>query len=198
MHKPFNHKDEPLNEEGLRHALELQKKLAGIDFSAAFSSDLSRAYDTAKIVLGQRNVEIVKTPELRERYLGLWEGKLIKDLKAWVKDEGTLPENYNKNDYLSYKWHNVESFADVYNRLNKVIKDAAIQHLDKTIADKTIGIFCHAGLLCALLYHLDFKEDMKWQVTNCGYIKLLVNEAGEISIAEKYGINLTKEAKVPF
>src|SRR5665647_2476119 len=70
------HTDIPLNEEGEKRALKLKEKLEGIKFSAFFSSDLSRANKTAEIVTGLQKMEIVKTPDLRERSMGKWEGRL--------------------------------------------------------------------------------------------------------------------------
>ncbi len=46
------HRDEPLTEKGLAQAYEIahKTKSAGISFNAVYSSPLSRAFDTAKIM----------------------------------------------------------------------------------------------------------------------------------------------------
>lgn len=188
------HTDEPLNEDGEDQALILRGKFEKIKFDAVFSSDLSRANKTAAIVLGPQKVKIVKHPALRERYMGGWEGRLINDLKSWFKEQGISTDSLSREEYLSYKWQSdIESYADVYQRLNNFIKTQAISRLGSTIL-----LSSHGGVLRALLYHQDFRPELRWQVSNCAYIKLLVNEAGEISIAECEGAKLIKEATIPF
>ena len=188
------HTDESLNEDGEKQALALRAKLEKIKFDAAFSSDLSRSNKTAAIVLGSQNIEIVRNPALRERYMGVWEGRLTSDLKSWFKEQEISTDSFSKEEYLSYKWQNdIESYSDVYQRLNDFIKTQAISRLGSTIL-----LSSHGGVLRALLYHLDFRPELRWQVSNCAYIKLLVNEAGEISIVECEGINLTEKATIPF
>lgn len=188
------HTDEPLNEEGEKQALVLKEKMEKVSFAAAFSSDLSRAHRTAAIVLGSQNVEIEKNPALRERYMGTWEGRLTSELKFWFKGQGISAEDLSKEEYLSYKWQaDIESYAEVYQRLNDFIITQAISRLGSSIL-----LSSHGGVLRALLYHLDFRSDLRWQVSNCAYIKLLVNELGQISIAEYEGVKLTNEASIQF
>ncbi len=190
------HTDEPLNDDGEKQALVLQEKLNKINFSAVFSSDLSRASKTAKIVLGERCLEIVKTPALRERYMGSWEGRLTKDLKLWFKENCISIENFAKNEYLSYKWQSdIESYSNVYQRLYDFIKTQAISHLGSSILIST-----HGGVLRALLYHLDFPENnnFKWQVSNCAYIRLVVDDKGDVVIAKSEGVMLSKDVNIAF
>lgn len=188
------HTDEPLNEDGEKQALLLKEKFKKINFAAAFSSDLSRASKTAAIALGSQNVEIVKTTALRERYMGLWEGRLTNDLKSWFKDQGVSTDSFSKEEFLSYKWQNdIESYSEVYERLKTFIQVQATARMGSSIL-----LSSHAGVLRALLYHLDFQSGQRWQVSNCACLRLLVNEAGEISLAESEGTKLTKEATIPF
>lgn len=188
------HTDEPLNQEGEKQAFVLKEKMEKVSFSAAFSSDLSRANRTAVIVLGAQNVEIEKNPALRERYMGAWEGRLTDDLKLWFNEQGISTDGLSKEEYLSFKWQaEIESYAEVYQRLHEFIKIQAISRLGSSIL-----LSSHGGVLRALLYHLDFRSDLRWQVSNCAYIKLLVNELGEIAIAEYEGAKLTSEASIPF
>jgi broad specificity phosphatase PhoE len=81
--------DPPLSDEGRRQAARLGKRLAGRTFSALYTSDLKRAAETAQLV-GQA-VGVVGMPmaELREIYLGQWEGLRTEELaerfpEAWA------------------------------------------------------------------------------------------------------------------
>lgn len=66
--------DTPLSKLGAEQARRLAARLASVDFAAAYSSDLSRALETATIALQGRAIPIVPVPELREISYGLWEG----------------------------------------------------------------------------------------------------------------------------
>src|SRR5215210_7274423 len=79
-HKIQGHRDIDLTEKGRQQAEELSKKLPDY-FEACFSSDLSRANETARIVA--KNSFVVQDSRLRERDFKQWEGKSIHEyLKA--------------------------------------------------------------------------------------------------------------------
>lgn len=186
------HTDEPLNEDGESQAHALKAKLEGVSFDAVFSSDLSRASKTAEIIIGSQ--DIVKDPALRERCMGAWEGHLTKDLKTWFNEQGICLDNLSKEEYVAYKWQSdIESYSEVYKRLSNFITTQATSRIGSKIL-----ISSHGGVLRSLLYHLDFQAGFRWQVSNCAYIRLLVNEAGQISIAETDGAKSTKEASITF
>ena len=73
--------DTPLTEDGIAVAenLGLGLKDAGITFDAAYSSDLGRQRDTARLVLdnlGLTDMEVRENRNLRETCFGSWEGEL--------------------------------------------------------------------------------------------------------------------------
>jgi len=80
--------DIPLNDTGRRQALKLQRRLAAVAVHAAYTSDLSRCVETARIVLdGQRrpvrrDVRLRSTRALRELSYGEWEGATRDELEA--------------------------------------------------------------------------------------------------------------------
>ncbi len=74
-------RDVPLNEIGRRQAVELSEKLSGIPIDAACSSCLSRAYETAKIVMKPHGLPVKQYAELNEMHFGTYEGRLYKDVK---------------------------------------------------------------------------------------------------------------------
>lgn len=84
--------DLPLNEKGISQAEETRRLIKNIDFDGIFSSPLKRAYQTAVIAAGNKNV---KTEErLIEVDFGRWEGKtreeFMKENKSawlnWLRD----------------------------------------------------------------------------------------------------------------
>lgn len=71
--------DTPLTPAGIEVAEYLGEglKLEGVDFKAAYSSDLGRARQTARIVLdskGQKDMNIIEVPGVRETNFGSYEG----------------------------------------------------------------------------------------------------------------------------
>ncbi|WP_308777626.1 histidine phosphatase family protein [uncultured Bacteroides sp.] len=63
-----------LTEEGKRQAVELGRRLAGIELDAVLSSDLQRVVDTVRLAMAFRNLPWEKTPLLREIDWGSWTG----------------------------------------------------------------------------------------------------------------------------
>lgn len=74
--------DVPLNQHGLAQAVSLAERLAGEVFSAVYSSDLTRARQTAEPIARVLGLSIQIEPRLREINQGEWEGVLVDDIKA--------------------------------------------------------------------------------------------------------------------
>jgi 2,3-bisphosphoglycerate-dependent phosphoglycerate mutase len=81
--------DPPLSDEGFRQAALLGRRLAGRTFAGFYSSDLRRAIETSRVIGEAIGVEPTPMPELREIYLGEWEGLHTEELaprfpQAWA------------------------------------------------------------------------------------------------------------------
>ena len=77
-------KDYSLTPEGVAQVEARQRELAAVTFSAAWSSPLARARQTAEIILrgnATSTARITEVPELTEISLGQWEGKD----KDWIR-----------------------------------------------------------------------------------------------------------------
>ena len=66
--------DRPLTDFGRRQAQQLAEQLADEELEAIYSSDLSRARETAAIVGGRLGLAVALDPALREKDWGTWEG----------------------------------------------------------------------------------------------------------------------------
>lgn len=88
------HQDVPLSEMGREQARRLAARLRAEMITAAYSSDMQRARETASIALGERGVPIQTTPALREMAFGAWEGLTAREVSerypaewaAWIRD----------------------------------------------------------------------------------------------------------------
>jgi len=99
--------DIPLNEKGRGQASKASKYLEEIEFTKAFSSSMKRPYETAKIILKNKNILIEKVENLVEISHGLWEGKLEEEIKqTWpemLKNWHEKPESVTMPDGESIK-----------------------------------------------------------------------------------------------
>jgi broad specificity phosphatase PhoE len=85
--------DTPLNDTGRRQAAELAERMATEELVSLWSSDLSRARETAEIVGRRIGLEPKLDWRLREGNRGEWEGRLFEDVEreepelyaAWMK-----------------------------------------------------------------------------------------------------------------
>ena len=66
--------DIELNENGIRLAKITGEKLKDVHFDLAIASPLKRAYETAGLVLGDRNIPILTDERIEEISFGEWEG----------------------------------------------------------------------------------------------------------------------------
>ena len=89
------HIDVPLTDLGRKQAVCTAEFLASKPISAIYSSDLSRAYDTACAVASKHGLTVQTDPQLREINAGAWEGRRFDDLEEneesyrhWIREIG--------------------------------------------------------------------------------------------------------------
>lgn len=149
--------DEPLNEKGRKLAALSGQALSDVKFDYAFSSPLSRAYETAEIVLQQNRrakAIIQKDDRLKEMNFGEWEGLGI------TKQNFSIPSDtfnlFYTDPFLFKNSSTGESIYQVCQRTGKFYQDI-IQNPD--YEDKTILIATHGFALRAMLQQV--YEDKK-------------------------------------
>ena len=70
-----------LTEQGIAGAQKTGAALQQVEFTAAYSSILQRAIDTASHIIGQRPIPLFQHCGLNEQSFGSWEGMQIADLR---------------------------------------------------------------------------------------------------------------------
>ena len=78
----YGSSDLPLTDLGRQQARDAGQKLRGMAFSACYASPLSRALDTAKLVMEGRPEPLHIVPDLREQHMGLFEPKTVQEIRA--------------------------------------------------------------------------------------------------------------------
>lgn len=170
--------DVPLNDFGRELARRTHEGMKDIDFDLCLSSPLSRALETARIILGERDTEIITDDRLLEINVGDYDGKYCRD------DNFEIPrEDFNAfyNDPMGMKrMPNGECIKDVIVRGTEFLHDILSR---EDLQDKTILISTHACILRGILNSLyDDPQDF-WQhkvPDNCS-----------VSALEKNGDNIT-------
>ncbi len=81
--------DVPLSERGRQQAIVLGKWLKGVPIDACYASPLSRAMETAQLMLEAmaQKVLVRPLPALMERAFGEWEGKQVSEVKERYPNE---------------------------------------------------------------------------------------------------------------
>ncbi len=135
--------DVPLDDIGRAQAGRLATALAGDRFDFAIASDLVRASETARIVLGSRSLPVELDGAWREMRFGVWEGltwtQIVERYPEVGEGHGTSPRFFTPEGG--------ESFDDVCARV-----EAALDALAARVPDGTHAlIVTHAGVLHALL-----------------------------------------------
>jgi probable phosphoglycerate mutase len=137
--------DIPLNEDGVEQAWALRKWLEPVRFSHVYSSDLSRAQRTCRIIAGRRVKASEALPALREINLGEWEGF------SFCEIEQRFPEEYaaRGRDIENWRPTGGESFADCRIRVMHALRGILAR------SQGNILVVGHAGvnrlILCDVL-----------------------------------------------
>ena len=151
--------DVPLHDVGRREALLTGQRLADVRFAAAYSSDLSRATETARIILGAQNgeaPELTVDSVLREVSFGTYEGLTWSDIQN--VDEPMANREVARD--LDFTPPEGESFRQVLERIGPFA-----QALHDLHADEDALVVGHGGTLRALAVSLlGLPGETVWQL----------------------------------
>ena len=139
------HSDVGLSEKGKQQASMIAGRLANVRIDAAYSSDLVRCQDTAKVILERHNIPLQTTPELRERFYGVFEGLTMAERQT------RFPELFAAsviND-LDFAPTDGESPRETLRRMTPVMDQIRNSH-----ANETALIVGHGGSLRAAIISL--------------------------------------------
>lgn len=126
----LGHTDWDLTDEGKRQARVVAEFLRGEQIDAIYSSDLIRAYNTALPHARMRNMEIVRSEQLREIYLGDWEGLSLDDMSRLYPIDFCVGWRQN---FGTCKVPGGESVPEAGERFYKEICRIAALHPGKTV-----------------------------------------------------------------
>lgn len=161
--------DVPLNARGMQQAHEVGHKLANKGIQAIYSSDLSRAQDTAQVLAELTGLPVQTDPRLREIHQGVWEGMLVTEIEA--KYASLLSER-NK-DPLTIAPPGGETASQVKARLLKALREITQQHPDEKVAIVTHGFVL--ALFQVIISGKDFQQIWDLVPQNGGWLEAEIN-----------------------
>ncbi|MGP6239114.1 histidine phosphatase family protein [Cuniculiplasma sp. SKW4] len=156
------HTDVPLSEEGRYQAKKAAELLKKERIDTIFSSDLKRAYETAKIVgeiIGKD--EILVDKRLRERNLGDMEGKTTNEIGIMVGNEVNIVDIVGSNLPIN----NLESVEDQFRRAEEFLNSIKGKF-------QSVLIVSH-GVMIGIMINILTDEDFRYRkIDNCEIIKI--------------------------
>jgi len=135
-------KDIKLSEVGRMQAKLLANRLQHYPIDHIFSSDLTRAYETAIILGNSLGLVVEKIGNLREMSFGVWEGLTIEEIKNKYGSHYSVWRDKPSNANIP----NGEMLLEVQKRGLK-----AIHHLINNYKDKNIAIISHGTIIKTIL-----------------------------------------------
>jgi 2,3-bisphosphoglycerate-dependent phosphoglycerate mutase len=151
--------DIELNELGRQQARELAQELATVELDAIYSSDLSRARQTAEAVAAAHGLEIRLDARLRERSFGSWEGLTHDEIVE--RRETATPDG--------------ETVDEVRDRVLEAIQEIAAAH-----SGEQVLVVSHGGALNALWHHALGERIERW--ANCAVYKLALRDGEYVAV----------------
>lgn len=140
----YGRTDAVLSEKGISQARYLKEILKEVSFDYIVASPLVRAYNTAQIVMEEREQEIFGDRRLMEQDFGIFEGMTYKEI------QNTYPKELAawNEEFSTYRIPKGESFADVRSRAEDFLRDIPSGRESK--GEKML-IVAHKGTLGHLL-----------------------------------------------
>ena len=121
--------DVALSDEGRAQARALGARLADEPLAAGYASPMSRAIDTAALIVAGRSLAVTSVPELRETDHGHWEGKTRDEV------QNSYPEEYARweRDPFTFAPSNGETGLHVLSRALPAFLTIVGRHPDASV-----------------------------------------------------------------
>jgi len=166
--------DIPLNEEGRVGARKACEKYKDVHFDICFVSPLSRARETAEIILSGRDIPIIIDDRLKEMGSGDYEG--VENSFA-IPNCPINPLFQKPEDYVTVP--GAESFDELFARTKDFLDKVAMPLVNE---GKDVLIVGHGAMNCGLITQFRGKtlEHFWDEMTgNCELIKLTEDESSD-------------------
>lgn len=144
--KVQGHTDIPLNDCGRRLARETGERMKEVKIDAAYTSPLSRAKETAQLILGDREIPLIEDSRLEEISFGSYEG-----VYCGGENMDEKSEEFNRffTDTANYiPPADGETIQHLYERTGEFLKWLSEK---EELQDKALLISTHGAAMTAIL-----------------------------------------------
>lgn len=149
------HTNSPLNERGKQQAQRVAQHLARVKVHAVYSSDSTRALETANQVAAAHRLQVMASEELRERNYGVLEGKTLAEA---ARTQGTWFLSWQENRLNAPPAG--ESQQQMCERIMEAIRRIASAH-----AGQTVVVSTHGGPIKSAVYEILRIPLSLWRLT---------------------------------
>ena len=173
--------DVPLNEHGIRLARETAAALKSVPFEAAFSSPLGRAMETARIIMGDRNIPLQTDERLMEMNFGVMEKM---DFVTAKKDAAHPMYNFFFAPAAYIPPERAESFQQLYDRSGEFLREQILSLEGKY---ETVLITGHGAMNRSIVNPLagvPLEDFWRIHLPNCA-VSTLSLEDGKFTVLEE-------------
>jgi probable phosphoglycerate mutase len=136
------HGDPPLDPVGEAQALRVADRLVGEDLAAIYVTSLQRTVQTAAPLAERRGMQPVVERDLREVFLGEWEGEKLRRFSAERHPDAIRMFTEQRWDVIP----GAESNDALRTRVRGAIVAIAERH-----ADQCVAVFSHGGVIATIL-----------------------------------------------
>ena len=174
-----SHMGSTLTNLGEKQASVLAKKVKGYAYEKIYSSSSLRARQTSEIIWPNRQEEIIYLDDLKEIYLGPWEGQLYSDI---AKRDPDSHNHFFKEPHL-FLLEGAESFNDLTTRAVKIVGKIYSGNKGRLVA-----LVWHGAFIKALLTKIENKNlSQIWHppfMQNCAHniIKFHEKKAPQVTL----------------
>lgn len=166
------HLDIPLDDTGRWQAAQLGRALSDEPIAAVYSSDLSRAWETASAVAGHHGLSVVAETRLRERGFGVFEGRTFGEIESHLPEQA---RRWRERD-PEFMPEGGESLLTFRARVGTIVEHLAQRH-----PGELVTLVAHGGVM-DVLYRLATRQDLQaprtWLLRNAAINRILWTPSG--------------------
>ncbi len=167
--------DLPLTEKGVQQAQSVREQLKDISFKAIYASPLQRAYTTAQIASGGK--EVIRDERLVEVNFGNWESK---SKEQFIEENPALWGKWNKEPLVTQAGGTGETAQTIIDRMDGFFSSVLHQHQSGNIL-----VVAHNGvnrLYLAYKLGMNVKDYRKITLDNSSVSLFLLDKDGELTL----------------
>lgn len=167
--------DSHLTDLGTQQAKEFGQRIAHLEFDKIYCSSSLRTRQTAEYAFPELATEIKYLDELREIFLGPWEGHLYEDL---AQSEPESHGHFWEQPHL-FQLSGAESFFELQQRAIDAVAEIEAAHRTDSVSGRKVAIVSHGALIKSYLCHVEGRSmDQLWappRMHNCAHSIVALN-----------------------